>query len=218
MALIVQDVIARAGDLLMDVALKRWTLAERVRWGNDAMGAILNRKPSAFATREIVSLVAGTYQTIPESGVVLLDVMRNIAANGATPGRAIRRTDRQLLDDSDPDWHTRDLKGQVRQFTFDDRAPKIFYVSPPAIDGTKVELMHAALPVPADENGSGTFAIGAEYMEAVVNYICYRAKAQDSEQGNATDAQAFYAAFQSALGEQGAAAVASSPNQPTNSV
>lgn len=218
MPIIVQDVIARTGDLLLDVALKRWKLAERVRWGNDAMAAILNRKPSAFSTREIVSLVEGTYQTIPERGAVLLDVMRNIATNGTSPGRAIRRTDRQLLDDTDPDWHTRDLKGQVRQFTFDDRAPKIFYVSPPAIAGTKVELMHAALPDPADENGTGTFAIGAEYMEAVVNYICYRAKSQDSEMGNAADAQAFYAAFQSALGEQGAAAVASSPNQPTNSV
>lgn len=218
MTIVVQDVIKRTGDLLMDVGLKRWKLDERVCWGNDAMGAILNRRPAAFSKREVVELVEGTYQTIPASGTVLLDVMRNIASNGTTSGRAIRRTDRQLLDDSDPEWHTRDPKGQIRQFTFDDRAPKIFYVSPPAIAGTKVELMHAALPEPTDMNGSGVWAIGAEYMEAVVNYICYRAKSQDSEQGNAADAQAFYAAFQSALGEQAGAAVASSPNQPTNSV
>lgn len=218
MTLPVDGVIKRVSDLLLDDDLTRWTKAERIRWANDAMGAILNRRPAAFAKREIVSLIAGTYQTIPASGTILLDVVQNIADDGVSPGRAIRRSDRQLLDDSDPDWHAATPKAQVRQYTFDDRVPKVFYVVPPAIVGIKVEIHYGSLPAVVAEDSLGSFDIGAEYMEAVVNYICYRAKSKDSEEGASSDAQAFYAAFQSCLGEQGTAAINASPNQPTNSV
>ena len=215
----VADMLSRVSYLLNDEDMIRWTQAERIDWGNEAMAAIINRRPDAFAARAIVPLIGGTYQTIPETSTMLLDVVRNIGADGATPGRAIRRSDRQLLDDSDPDWHTVTPRAQVRQFTFDDRVPTVFYVYPPAITGTQVELIVAQLPDPITSTDSeGDYELGPEYAEALVNYICYRARSKDSEEGSIPDASAFYAAFSAALGEKGSASTATSPNQATNSV
>lgn len=215
----VADVLSRVSYLLNDESSVRWTQAERIDWGNEAMAAIINRRPDAFAVRAVVPLIGGSYQTIPETATLLLDVVRNISADGATPGRSIRRSDRQLLDDSDPDWHSVAPKAQVRQFTFDDRVPTVFYVYPPVITGTKVELMVAQLPDPlVSTDAEGSYELGPEYAEALVNYICYRARSKDSEEGSIPDASAFYAAFTSALGEKGSASTATSPNQPTSSV
>ena len=211
------EVIDRAGDLLLDGDHVRWTKQELVRWGNEAMGAILTRKPAAFAVNVAHTLNAGTKQTIPGDGSLFLDVPHNLKADGVTPGRSVRRTDRQLLDDTDPDWHAGKPSNVIRNYTFDDRVPKIFYTYPPAIAGTKVELTHAVLPAPiADE--AGTLDIGREYLEPVVNYVAYRANSKDSEYANPNAAIAYYQAFEAALGGKTQAEVATSPNQAQNSV
>lgn len=217
MSLSMQAVSDRVSDLLLDADLVRWPVAERIRWANESMGAILSRRPAALARRSVVSLVAGSYQTIPADGSILLDVPRNIAANGTTSGRPIRRTDRQLLDDSDPDWQTGTAKSEVRQYTYDDRAPKSFYVYPPVVAGTKVELFDAALPADIAAIGE-SLDIGAEYMETVVNYVCYRCHSKDSEFSNGAVATAFYQAFEAALGVKNQSTTAASPNQPSNAV
>ncbi len=213
----VADVIVSAGDLLLDEDHIRYPVDELVRWSNECMGAILNRKPSAFATITVATLVQGTKQTLPAGGKVLLDVIRNIKADGTTPGRAIRRSDRQQLDDVDPNWHTSKPKAEVRNYTYDDRISDTYYVHPPVIAGTKVELSHAVLPADvANENGS--LDIGMEYKEAIVNYLAYRANSKESEYSNPAAAVAFYQAFEAALGVKTASEMMASPNQAQNSV
>lgn len=217
MHLTMTAVDSRISDLMTDPDRIRWTEEERIRWSNEAMGAIMTRKPAAFARRIVHTLVAGTYQELPSDSSMLLDVVRNIGADGVTGGKAIRRTDRQLLDDADPDWHTATQKAVARHYVYDDRVPKVFYVYPPIIAGTKVELLDAALPAEIDSIDD-TLAIGAEYLEATVNYVCYRANSKDSEFANGAIAAAFYQAFEAALGVSTQAQQAVSPNQPTNSV
>ena len=76
-----------------------------------------------------------------------------------------------------------------------------------------------ALPDPVlEDNESGEFAIGLEYLEAVVNYVCYRARSKDAEDGQSGDAVAFYGAFEASLGAKNESSNAASPNQPANSV
>lgn len=210
------DVITKVGFLLIDSQHVRWTVPELIGWINEAMGAILTRRPAAFARRSIQELVAGSVQTIPTGSAMLLDVVRNITAAN-TPGEAIRRTDRQLLDDSDPNWHTSKPKAAVKQYTYDDRTPQIFYVYPPVVDGVKVEVLEAALPATIDSEGD-SLDIGAEYLEAVTNYVCYRCNSKDSEFSSPSAAVAFYQAFESALGIKSQTQAAASPNQPGNSV
>jgi hypothetical protein len=148
---------------------------------------------------------------------MLIDVVRNMGMDGATPGAAIRRTDRQQLDDSSPSWHTQTKKAAIKHFTFDDRTPKIFYVYPPALAGTQVEIIDAALPAAVTDE-TGSLDIGAEYMEAVANYVAYRCLFKDSEYANGAMVAAYFQAFENALGVKTATEAGASPNQPGNSV
>lgn len=215
MAILVSDVLSRTDDLLNDEDRARWPAAERIRWMNDALGAILIRRAGALAQRVVETLVAGAYQTI--TGERLLDVTRNLAADETTAGYPVRRTDRQLLDDADPAWHAGTKKSKVLHYTYDDRIPKVFYCYPPAVAGTKVETLQDLLPAAVDDEAD-SLAIGAEYMEAVVNYVCYRANSKDSEFAQGAIATAYYQAFEASLGNKAQADVNASPNQPNNSV
>lgn len=217
MTIAVADVLARLDDLLLDAKRVRWSAEERIRWINEAAGAILVRRPSARARTIVHSLAGGTLQNLPENGILLLDVVSNMAADGIKPGRAIRRTDRQLLDDAEPDWHTARPAAVVKHYTFDDRDPTEFYVYPPVIEGTKVRLSHAERPDPVSTSDD-TLDLGAEYLESVVNYVAYRASSKDSEFANGQIAAAYYQAFEAALGGQSQASANASPNQPTTSV
>lgn len=211
----VSDIAARVAYLLIDPDHIRWSMEELIAWMNESAGAIMTRRPAAFARRSVVALQAGTLQNI--TGVMLLDVVRNFAANGTTPGAIIRRTDRQLLDDSDPEWHTAKPKSVVKQYTYDDRTPQIFYVYPPVTAGVKVEVLDAALPEPISAD-TDSLAIGSEYLEAVLNYVCYRCNTKDSEYASPALAISFYQAFEAALGIKSQTQIAASPNQPGNSV
>ena len=217
----VQDIIDRVTDLLLDkdrtADEARWADDELLRWINDSRMAILTRRPQAGAVIEPMPLVAGSLQSVPEDAVTFLDAIRNLGVDGQTPGRAIRRTDRQNLDDDDFYWHKATQKAEISQFTFDDRVPKRFYVYPPAKAGTQIEISYAKNPDAVAALTDG-LDFAPEYIDAVVNYVCYRAKAKDSEYSNAAEASAYYAAFNDALGVQTQTQSAGSPNQPGNSV
>lgn len=213
MTIPIASILSRVDDLLLDEDRTRWPVEERMRWINEAPSAIVTRKPSALSKHVTETLAAGTRQQI--AGVLLMDVVRNIGSTGS-PGRAIRRTDRQALDDAEPDWHSGSESATIFHFTFDDRVPRDFFVYPPARVGTKVETVQAVLPAEAADDGD--LDIGAEYLEAVAAWVCYRCKFKDSENGNVTEASAHFQAFENALGIKAQADIAASPNQAGNSV
>lgn len=219
--ILVQDIINRVVDLLLDYDRAdeeaRWSNAELIRWINDSRMAILTRKPSACSKIAVLPLIAGSQQAIPTDGTLLLDLICNMGLSGTSAGRSIRRTDRQNLDDDDLYWQKATPRAEISQFTFDDRTPKDFFVWPPAVEGTNVKLSYVAIPA-AVATLADTLDIGLETMDAVVNYIAFRAKSKDSQYANAAEAAAFYGAFADALGTQSQTQVAASPNQPGNSV
>lgn len=222
MPIAAQDIVDRVTDLLLDKDRAdddaRWTDAELLRWINDSRMAIITRRPQAGAVVTVMSLADGSLQSTPDDCIELLDVIRNMGTDGATPGRSIRRIDRQNLDDDDPYWHAGAKKREVSQFTFDDRVPSRFYVYPPAMDGTKVEVSIAKNPEALTAITGATLGFPIQYLDAVVNYVCYRAKSKDSQYANAAEAAAYYAAFNDALGTQAESQSNTSPNQPGNSV
>ena len=219
MAIPVQSIVTRLIDLTIDYDRgdeARWTDAELIRWINDFRIALVTRSPNSCAKTAAVTLAAGSHQTIPEDGVALFDITRNIKANGQ-PGKAIRRTDRQDLDDAEPDWHMQTPRSEVIHYTYDDRNPKEFYAYPPAVAGTKVEMVYPAI-APEVDSLNDILDIGLESLEAAVNYVAYRAKSKDSQYANAAEAAGYYQAFEAALGLKQQAQTNTSPNQPGNSV
>ncbi|MGX0136348.1 phage adaptor protein [Cupriavidus metallidurans] len=206
------ELISRAADIVQDVANVRWTVAEWLRWANDAARETIIRRPAARSVTVVLTLLAGAKQGIPANGVELLDVTRNMGADGVTAGRIVRRVDRQLLDDQNPDWHAMRPAGKIKHYTFDERAPKTFYCYPPAVAGTKVEALFSELP-PAIAASTDELDMGAEYINVLVHYMVFRAFSKDSEFANGAVAAAHYQAFADAVGINNETTTANSPNQ-----
>ena len=101
-----QSIINKAVIQLNDISSVRWTRAELLSWLNDGQRQIVVAQPAAANYVTSVKLTAGTQQAIPADGWMLLDVYRNMGADGVTPGRAIRIISKEMLDGFNPDWHS----------------------------------------------------------------------------------------------------------------
>lgn len=203
MGILVADILARLDNLMSDDDRIRWSQDERIRWICDAGQEIVLRRPAARAVTQQLTLIAGTYQTTPAGTAQVLDIIRNIKAGGA-PGSIVRITDRQMMDDADPDWHS--AKAAVsQQYMLDDRSPTTFYVYPPAAAGALVDAL-LAVPPPAVTASTDTFDMRPEFIGAIINWCLYRCHTKDSEYANGAVAQLHYSAFSDAIGAPASAA------------
>lgn len=211
MAIPAADIISRVGEILQDRDHIRWPIAELLQWMNDGASEIIVRRPGARAVSGVFALVDGTRQEIPMRGVMLLDVVRNMGLDGKTPGRVVRRIDRQLLDDQSPDWHAAKKANAIRHYTFDDRSPKEFYVYPPANAGIRVEARYSELPPVVTDEGDD-LDLPPEYLTPLLSYVAYLACLKDSEFANGGVAAIHYRAFNDAMASTVGNAVDNSPN------
>lgn len=207
----VSELTSRASDIIQDVLNVRWPVEELLRWINDGAREVILYRPSAHAVTKTLPLKSGTYQEIPEGGVQLLDVIRNMGTDGTRPGIAVRRTDRNLLSDQDPNWHSSSPGSAIYHYTVEDRNPKGFYVWPAARAGMQVEMLYACLP-DAVTSIEQTLDMGAEYINPIVSYVVYRCFSKDSEYSQGGVAAAHYQAFATAMGVSGQSAASESPN------
>lgn len=203
MSIPVSDILSRLDDLMSDDDRVRWTVDERVRWISDAGREIVLRRPAARAVTQNMALIAGTLQATPDGTAQLLDVTRNIKA-GNLPGAVVRITDRQIMDDADPDWHSTKA-GVTQHYMQDDRTPTTFYVYPPAVAGALVEVL-LAVPPPAVTTSSDTIDMRAEFIGPIVDWCLYRMHSKDSEYSQGAVAMQHYSAFTDAIGSPAAAA------------
>lgn len=201
-----QSIIHRAAIALNDLNATRWTTAELVRYLNDGQRDIALVRPDATATPVTVGLVAGARQNLPAAGAKLLELIRN--TTGAQ--RAIRLTDRSVLDALNPDWYSKAGALEVKHYTFDPREPRVFYVYPPALSGASVELVYSAYPVDITEPSAnttytsvtGNVSVQDIFTNALTNYILYRAFSKDTETVSAAAATSYYQLYQSMLGTE----------------
>ena len=214
-----QQIIRRCVETLQDTTSIRWPVAELVRYLNDGQREVVLYRPDAMVTNATRSLVAGSRQTLPANGAKLIEVVRN------TSGRAVRLVNREILDAQNPGWHKLNGTTEVLHYMYDPRDPTVFYVYPPAAPGASLEIVYAAYPTDIAEPASGaTFSdvVGSIslpdiYGNVLQDYILYRAYTKDSEYaGNLQRAQAHYAAFTNALGNEIKATVAVAPNPISN--
>lgn len=180
--ILASDVIEKAQTVLMDATGTRWPVAtELLGWLCDGQREVVVFKPNAFVKNLALQLAAGTKQTLPTDGVQLIDVVRNMGANGLTPGRVVRITEREGLDAADPNWHTGTASAQARHYVYSLLDPKHFYVYPPqpAVAPGYVEVIYGA--VPGDVALTDPIAVDDIYQNVLVDYILYRAFSKESE-------------------------------------
>ena len=111
-----QQIVDKARKILQDTTAggTRWLDSELLGWINDAQREVVLLKPNAFSAVENLTLVQGTLQTLPATGLTLLSVVRN------QNGQAVRRVDRNILDSENPGWHTDTEVATVEHYIFDE--------------------------------------------------------------------------------------------------
>ncbi len=210
------EIMGDAAVLLLDEDFVRWPLSELADWIDRGVETIITAKPSAKSKTLVVSLVAGTKQTLPaNAGIVqLLDVVRNIGV-GDAPGRMVRQTARSELDSNEPNWHNGAkvaYRSEVRQFVFDEILPQTYWVYP-GNDGTgKLETIVSYLPAGIVGQHSGdasdistwdiTVGLDDQYRPALLDYVMWRALSKEDVAATFQKATAFFQSFQTALGIQ----------------
>jgi len=195
-----KNISDKAKILLLDEAGIRYLDAEMLHWVNLAQKEIVVLKPNALVKNLSVALAAGSKQTLPAGGLVVIDVIRNMGAAGTTPGKAIFIFDKETLDAICPDWHGNVQAKIISYYLEDPRDPKTFYVYPPSDGTTQVELVYAATPT-ALTALTDTMQLDDVYEGALLDYVLYRAYAKDAENpANMNRSTSHYQAFVSALG------------------
>lgn len=207
MALSAQSIIRRVVDTLQDTTSVRWPIPELVRYLNDGQREVILYRPDASIKNVSKTCVAGPKQALPVDGAKLIDVIRNSAVG--SNNSSVRLVPRVVLDSQIPNWYN--LSGNISavHYTYDPRDPKVFFVYPPALATTVIDISYSAYPTDVAEPADGsdyTDVVGSIdlpdiYGNIVMDYVLYRAYTKDSEYaGNAQRAQAHYGAFANALG------------------
>jgi hypothetical protein len=181
MTILASEILDKVRTQLVDIeTTQRWSDAELLQWLSDGQRVIASIEPSASSTVSIIELVAGTRQTIPTGGNMLLNVMRNIKTDGTTPGRAVRLVLRDMLDTQNPDWHAAAPSTVISNYMYDPAEREAFYVYPPASTSARLQINYSATPT---EITSVSTAIGIRdiYSTALFNYVLYCAHMKDSD-------------------------------------
>ena len=220
MAISGSDILSRVRDTLQDTTSVRWTDAELLRYINDGQREVVNMKPDASALTANVQLSTGTLQTIPSNGLRLIKITRNMssAASDATGKRAIRIVDVDVINSLEPDWNDPTVTGDathgavVKHYIFDPDDPKKYYVYPGVSGNAYVEVCYSKTPDDLSSTSSN-LDIDDVYINAIVNYVIYRAYQKDAEYaGNAQRAGTHYQLFTNSLAVGGSAQNTIDPN------
>lgn len=214
MGVAAQSIFDQAGYLFNDTGGVFWTDAELLIWLNMGQKAIVRLKPDANPVAESMALASGTRQALPDGRLALIDVPRNMGADGSTPGRVVRQISRRDMDAQDPFWHAREVVTDVEYFMFDERDPATFFVSPPSNGSGQVEVVASDTPadVAAKEND---ITLPDIYADVLLDYILYRGFSKNGEStAHRQRALDHYGACLQSLGRQDMAEMIYSPNMP----
>ena len=207
-----KDIIDRAKIVLQDTSSTgtRWQNSELQAWLNDAQYAVVLYRPDAKTVNEEFTPVSeSSKQTIPTTGLRLIEVIRNTAATSTY--KAIRLIQRSILDDGVPAWHNATPSVNTEHFVYDERDPKVFYLFPRPNALSRIEIIYSTVPdkvsiVNADETftasaSSTMISLDDIYANALLDFILYRAYSKDAEfAANAVRSNAHLSAFGSSLG------------------
>lgn len=176
-----------------------WTKQNLVNWYNLGARETVVFAPEANTVFETMKLAAGVKQSAPANRLALLDVIRNMGNDGLTAGDGITRTDLRILTAYSRAWGIATAVATVKNW-----APEsltAFYVSPPSDGVGYVEIKVSAVPtaVVYDVPGvweSALVGVAEKYVNAVLNWILYRAYQKDSDYpGNESRSRNFYKQF-----------------------
>lgn len=208
--------ITKALQALQDADGTHWSREEMLDYLNDGQLEAVIICPEACISDDSFKLTPNTIkQTLPDGGLSLIDVTRNMGGDGAIFGRSIRIVSREILDAQYPEWPTA-RAGITEHFMYDPRVPKTFYVYPKApVHDWYVGLVYADTPEDTDD-ASKPIGIDVIYANALLAYMQYRAYSKDADYAqNVQLAAAHYTVFNTIMSGKEAVDQLRNPNLTT---
>lgn len=225
------EVLDRARRLIQDETSVRWPLVELCMWLDDGQREIALQKPSAASANRVILVQKGTLQSLPDDALALLRIVRNIVSvedSGLrNPGAVIRICSRDMLDAQNRNWHEdREVRfsRSVKHYVYDEEDQRSFYVYPGndgtgmveavlALDPATIETVRGKEPEDIDAYAVDLTLAGI-YVNALVDYVCYRAFSKDAQYaGNTQRAALHYQQFANAIGIKFNQEALGSPNR-----
>ena len=155
--------------------------------------------PEAVLVALDVPIVAGTKQTLPVGSIMLVRLNRNMGSSGAVPGEAPRRVSMAMMDLHRPTWNADTPTLVVKNWMYDTRTPRVYYVYPPMSGATTLEAEYSVIPAVV-ASGTDTIALDDFYVNPIIDYVLWRAFSKDIEiPGMKSKAEAHRAAFDQSL-------------------
>jgi hypothetical protein len=174
-----------AADTLFDSAFSVFSTTDHLNFINAGQIACVRLKPDISITNISAQLVEGTKQSISSTGISLVRLVRNMGADGSTPGKSIQFVDIRDLNNHNPSWHSDTSSSTVSVYTYDPNTPRNYYVYPPQPSSNMgyVEKIESVMPT-AISTISDTITIDDIYEEPLFHYVLYRAYLIDAKQSN----------------------------------
>lgn len=191
MAVTVKNIIDRVSRDLIDVRNVRWSRPELMDFLNDAIAAIVIRRPDLSRATAIVSAATNTVE-LPADAYQILAVnhINSIAAQFVSINK---------LNQLYPDWRT--TQGAPTCWTRNELDETTLFLYPAPQAAVDVEVIYSKTLSVADE--TDIFPLSDIYQGVVADFMMYRAYNKDSQNpAEGQKAQLHLQAFATALGDK----------------
>jgi hypothetical protein len=185
MAVSSDTVLIDAARLLGDASNVHWPAATLLSWLNECQLEIASRVPGSSKTLAAIPCVAGARQALPAGGLEPLQVQNT------------RRVDKALLDRERPAWMQDSASDSTTMWMKSTTNTQEFYLYPPRVGGT-IEVEYAVAP--ATVTLGDDIGLNDAYAPALVDYLCYRALAEDTDLAEPGRAQHFRESYLARIG------------------
>ncbi|MCG7586745.1 DUF6682 family protein [Photobacterium sp. OFAV2-7] len=190
----VQEIVDRVSRDLVDPRNVRWTRAELIDYLNDAIAAILIRRPDLSRTTANKQLTGNTL-TLPDDAYQILTVnhIDNIAA---------QYVDINKLNQLYPDWRV--TEGVPSCWTRNELDETTLFVYPKPTAEVTIEFVYSRNLAAGSETDD--FPLPDLYEGVVVDFMMYRAYNKDGQNASESNkAQLHFQSFATSLGDKAAA-------------
>lgn len=202
--------VTAAREELNDTAVGfyRYSDAEMLAYGNDALDAIVQVRPELFYEVITLTCTAGeTIQVMPATAS--LGLVRVIRVAG---GGGVRETSAELLDAEVPDWHSGAPAQTINWARLADD-PMRFLIFPPAPTNLRLVVEHVAIPQDY-ASLSDIIRLPRSYIHIIMDYILHRCYGRDRVEQNMGLSDMFLQRFYTKLGVSKKTNEATKPAEP----
>ena len=177
-------ILLLANQQLQDTTGTKWGDDVLIPYLNLAILEIINIKPEAYPSQVDITMVAGAKQSLAAGSIALIDVLCNLDGSN-NPTGVIRTVTKNVMDNLFPGWMYETASATPTLIVTDPNDPKTFYAYPSVSGATsKIRAITSVPPTELDESDD-TFPLDASYRQPVIDYIVYRALAEETTIPNA---------------------------------